>query len=277
MSGVGGAADKAARAGEQVNNSSWFDRLIQVGLVAYGVVYVLVGWLAIQVALGDGEGKMSSTGALQQLREQPMGLFLLWAVGLGLLALVLWRVLEAAIGHQDEDGKDRVRKRVGSAAKAVMYAALAISAIRMAMGQGSSGGSSEQTLSAKLLQMPFGPFLVGLVGLGVLGYGCYQIYKGFNDKHAKELASEGKSGKAGDAYLLFGKIGFIAKGIAVGMIGMLFIWTAFTHDADKSGGLDQALSTLAQQPFGKVLLFAVAVGLVAYGLFSFARARHLSR
>lgn len=259
----------------QAQHSEWMDHAVRAGLVAYGVVHLLVAWLALQLAFGDREGKPSSSGAMHQLAEQPFGKALVWLVALGMFLLVLWRVLEAAVGHQDQDGSDRTKKRVSSAFKAVLYGAVGISAVKVAIGSG--GGSGTDSWTAKLMDLPAGQAIVVAVGLGIIGYGVYQIVKAWTEKYRKELDAEGTSGQAGRAYVLFGKIGYAAKGVAVGIVGGLFVYAGITHEAKKSGGLDQALFEVLDQPFGPVLLGLIAIGIACYGLFCFARARHLSR
>ncbi|WP_182526675.1 DUF1206 domain-containing protein [Nocardioides dongkuii] len=266
--------------GRQAHSSDWLDHAVRAGLVAYGVVHLLIAWLALQLAFGEREGSASSSGALQQLAEQPFGKVLVWLIALGMLLLVVWRLLEAALGHRDEDGSTRVRKRVTSAGKAVLYGAIGVSAVRVATGSGSSGGgkkSGTDSTTAKLMDLPGGQVIVVLVGLAIIGYGGYLIVKAWTEKFAKELDAQGKSGDSGSAYLLFGKVGYVAKGVAIGIVGSLFVYAGVTHEADKSGGLDQALREVLDQPFGPVLLGAIAIGIGCYGLFSFARARHLSR
>lgn len=262
----------------QAHHSDGMDHAVRAGLVAYGVVHLLIAWLALQLAFGDREGSPSSSGALQQLAEQPFGKVMVWLVAAGMFLLVVWRVLEAVAGHQDEDGSTRTRKRVASAGKAVLYGAIGVSAVRVATGSGSSGKKSgTDSTTAKIMDLPGGQVLVVLVGLAVIGYGGYLIVKAWTEKFAKELDAQGKSGQSGSAYLLFGKVGHVAKGIAIGIVGGLFVYAGVTHEADKSGGLDQALYEVLDQPFGPVLLGAIAIGIACYGLFSFARARHLSR
>jgi hypothetical protein len=270
-------AQQAGSAGRQAQNSEWMDRGIRAGLVAYGVVHLLIAWLALQLAFGEREGSASSSGALQQLAEQPFGMVMVWLVAIGMILLVLWRGLEAAQGHQDKDGAELWRKRASSILKAVLYGAIAVSAIRVATGSGSSGKGGTDSTTARLMNLPAGQAIVVAVGLAIIGYGGYQIVKAWTEKFAKELDAEGKSGAAGSAYLLFGKIGHAAKGIAVGIVGGLFVYAGVTHEARKSGGLDQALHKVLEQPFGQVLLVAIALGIACYGLFCFARARHLSR
>jgi hypothetical protein len=268
-------AHQADRAGRQAQHSDWMDHAVRAGLVAYGVVHLLVAWLALQLAFGDREGKPSSSGALQQLAEQPFGRFLVWLVAIGLFLLVVWRVLEAVFGHQEKDGSDRLRKQLSSAGKAVIYAAVGISAVRVATG--SSGGGGTDSTTAKLMDLPAGQAIVVAVGLAIVAYGGYEVVKAWTERYRKELSSEGTSGNAGSAYLVFGKIGYAAKGVAVGIVGGLFVYAGITHEAKKSGGLDQALYEVLDQPFGPILLGLIAVGIGCYGLFCFARARHLSR
>lgn len=272
---AGGTAGRVEGAAQDAQDSPWMERGARAGLVAYAVVYLLVGWLAVQLAFGDHEGKPSSTGALRQLAQQPFGEVLVWLVAVGMFLLVIWKALEALLGHADEDGGKQVAKRLAAALKAVLYAAVGIAAVRVAVGSGSQGGSSSDTWTAKLLGLPAGPVLVFVAGLAVIGYGAYQVYVGWSDKFAKKLDAEGRSGDTGRAYLLFGKAGYTAKGIVVALVGVLLCYAAVTHDAHKSGGVDQALATVLAQPFGPVLLCVIGAGLFCYGLFTLARARHL--
>jgi len=277
VSDLGSITDKAQRFGRGSQNSDWVDHAIRFGLVAYGVVNLLIAWLALQLAFGEQSGKASSQGALRELAQQPFGGVLLWLVTLGMFVLALWRGAEAAAGHRDEDGGKRLRKRVGSLLKAVIYAAIGFSALQIAMGSGSSGGSSSDSITAKVMDLPAGPWIVGLVGLAIIGYGLGQIVMAWTEKFAEHLNAEGKSGDSGTAFIWFGKIGYCAKGIAIGLVGVLFLYAAVTHNPKKSGGLDQALGQVLQQPYGPVMLAAIALGIACYGLFNFARARHLSR
>ncbi|WP_395691612.1 DUF1206 domain-containing protein [Nocardioides sp.] len=277
----GNLTDQARQAGEQAHHSTWMDRAARIGLVAYAVIYLLVGWLCVQLAFGDHEGRPSSQGAMRELLQQPFGEVLVWVVVVGMVFLVVWKGLEAAVGHRDErdDGK-RTRKRVMSAFKAVLYAAVAISGfgiVTHSSGSGGKGGSSTTTWTATVMGWPGGQLLIGAVGLAIIGYGGFQVWTAWTEKFAEKLDAEGRSGRSGRAYLAFGKAGYTAKGIAIGLVGALFVYAAVTHDAKKSGGLDEALLTVLQQPFGPVLLGLIGAGLACYGLFTLARARHLSQ
>lgn len=256
----------------EARQQDWIDHAARAGLVAYGVVHLLIGWLAVQLAFGNSDDAASSSGALQQLAEQPFGTVMLWLVAIGLFLLVLWQGLEAIAGHRDEDGAKRWFKRGVSAGKAVIYAVIGVSAVKTATGSGSSGDTDSTT--AKIMQLPGGQILVGLVALGILVVGGALIQRAWSEKFRKHLDAEGASN---DAYVWFGKAGYTAKGVSLAIVGVLFGQAALTHDPKESGGLDQALSEVAQQPFGPVLLCAIALGIACYGLFCFAQARHLSR
>ncbi len=276
MGAMGEISERLERSGRDAHHSDWLDHAVRAGLVAYGVVHLMIAWIALQLAFGDHGGQASSSGALHALVRQPFGEVLIWLVAVGMFLLVLWRVLEATLGHRDEDGGTRLRKRLGSAGKAVIYGSIGVSALQVAMGSGGGGGGSD-SMTARLMNLPAGQWIVGLVGLAIIAYGVSLVVRAWTEKFAEHLDAEGKSGETGRAYLLFGKVGYNAKGLAIGLVGGLFVYAAVTHDAQKSGGLDQALQKVLQQPFGPVLLGAIALGIGCYGLFCFARARHLSR
>ncbi len=272
----GSTARRAEGAARDAHNSEWMDRAARAGLVAYAVVYLMIGWLAVQLALGDREGKPSSSGAMHELAQQPFGDVLIWLVSIGMFLLVLWKVLDAAFGHREErDGGKRTRARLTSAGKAVVYAAIGLSGLKVATGSGSSGKG--KSWSASVMEVTGGQLLVGLVGLAIVGYGCYQIYKAWTGDFADKLDAEGRSGNTGTAYIAFGKAGYTARGIAFMIVGGLIVYGAITHDGSKSGGLDQALFKVLDQPFGPVLLCLLGAGLACYGVFTLARARHLSK
>ena len=246
------------------------------GLPRLRLVYLVVAWLAVELALGDSSGKVSSQGALHQLAKQPLGGIIIFVVAAGLFVLVLWRLLEAWAGHRHEDGAELWRHRGADLLKAVVYGAVGVSALKVVLGSGSSG-SGTTTWTAKLIDMPGGQVIVGVAGLCVIGYGGAQVWRGLGGKLADKLSAEGSTGEAGRVYLLVGRTGYTAKGVAVALVGVLLCYAAITHDPQKSGGLDKALRDVLHQPYGAPLLIAMAAGIACYGLFNFARARHLSR
>jgi hypothetical protein len=162
--------------------------------------------------------------------------------------------------------------------KAIMSGVVGYTALRIAMDSGSSskGGGTDST-TAKVMDWPGGQLIVGAVGLAIMAYGVSLVVRGWTEKFREHLDAQGQSGKDGSAYVKLGKAGYIAKGIAIVLVGGLFVYAAATHEAKKSGGLDQALQTVLGYPFGQVLLIAIGLGIASYGVFCFARAKHLSR
>lgn len=261
--------------GRDADDSDWLDHAVRIGLVAYGIVNLMIAWLALQLALGQGTGQASNQGAMNQLAQQPLGGVLVWLVAIGMFLLVVWRLVEAAAGHRGEDGSDRLRKRLVSLGKAVTYAVVGVSALKVALNAGSGGQKSDVT--ATIMGWPGGQWIVALIGVAAMVYGGNLVRRAFTEKFREHLSGEGQGGEAGRAYIWFGKAGYTARGVAFVVIGGLFVYAGLTHEPTRAGGLDDALRTVLQQPFGPVLLGLIAVGIACYGLFCFARARHLSR
>ena len=275
MADIGSAAqragNKAERAGSEVQQSKSFDALVTVGLVGYGVVHLLVAWIAMQVAWTGTREEASQQGAFREMASTGVGVVLLWVTAIGLFGLVVWQGLEAAIGHRDREGRKRLMKRLGSVGKAVVYLVLGISAVSTAMGS-SSDGNAQQTFTATLLSKPFGVVLVVAVGIGVAIVGGRLVYRGVTSKFTHDL-----EGGVSRGVVRLGQIGYIAKGVALAIIGILFVVAAVTADPNKAGGIDTALRTLRDQPFGAVLLTLMALGIAAFGLYCFAWSRHAKK
>lgn len=259
---MGAVKETAGDVAREGDDHPWVRTAARIGMAAYGVVNLLIGWLALQLALGDQSGSASSSGALHELAQQPLGAMLVWAVAIGMLLLVIWRTIEVVLDHE-----------WGAGLKALLYAAIGISAVKVALGDGSKGGTDSWT--AQLMSVTGGQLLVGAVGLGIVAYGLVQIHKGWSEGFREDLEAEATTGDLGSLYVWLGKVGYIAKGVAVGIVGGLFVWAALEHSAKKSGGLDVALQTVLEAPGGSVLLGAIALGILCYGTFCLARAKHL--
>ena len=203
-------ATRAGGAGRRAGDSDWMDIAVRIGLVSYGVVHLIIAWLGLRLAFGDSGGSASSQGALQQLARTGVGVVSLYVVAVGFVALVVWQGLEAVWGHRDEEGAKRIRKRVTSGGKAVLYGSLAVSAFTTAIGSSSSSGGTEG-FTARLMGLPGGPLIVGAVGVGVLVVAGFLAYRGWAEKFRSKLEAEGQSGKEGQAYILLGKVGYIGK------------------------------------------------------------------
>lgn len=256
----------------QASNSVWLERLVRVGLVAYGVVHVLVAWLALQLAFGDHSGTANQQGALHALAQQPFGGTLLWIVAIGLFALAVWQATEVFWGHTREDNPKRGFKRLGSGGKAVVYAAIGVSAVKIAVGSGSS--SKSEAFTERLMSAPFGRLLVAAVGVVIIVVAVVHFKRGLTTSFTKDLEGQATSGSSGTAVVRIGQIGYVAKGVAFAVLGALFVWAGWTYEPKKTGSLDAALNTLLQAGVGPWLLVLVALGIGCFGLYCFAWARY---
>ncbi|MFD1713790.1 DUF1206 domain-containing protein [Amnibacterium flavum] len=253
-----------------VSSSKPVQILARGGYAANGVLHILIGFLAISVAWGGG-GNADQSGALGAVAANPGGVVLLWLMTVGLFALALWSVTQAFLATES-DTKKLWAERAKDVGKAIAYGAIGATALRFAMGGGGGSGDQDaQSLSAQLLQSPFGVVALVVVALGILAIGVYFIVKGARKKFLEDIVPP--SGKAGRATQLTGMVGYIAKGVALIVVGILFGVAAVTSDASRTAGLDGALKSLVELPFGPVILTAVGLGFIAYGVYSFVRAR----
>jgi hypothetical protein len=265
---------KAGRKAEQAGDSTSLEMLARVGLIAYGVVHLLVGWLALQIAWGASDSNSAdSSGALRTLADQPFGKILLCLVGVGLVALALWQASEVIWGYRNREGAKRVRKQLTSGAKAVIYAALGVSAASVALGLGSWSSQSQQTTSG-VLAWPAGYVIVVVTGLIIIGVGVAGVVKGVKKSFIEEIDTSSMSPVAREGVARLGQFGYIAKGVALGVVGGLLSYAALTFVRQKAQGLDGALQAILAQPFGRYLLTAVALGFLAFGLFALLQSRY---
>jgi Domain of Unknown Function (DUF1206) len=241
------------------------------GMGCYGVVHLLVAWLAIQVAFGSSE-QADQKGAVGALAETPVGPVLLWALAIGLFAYAVWQVLLVINGYTwVEQGRKRTTRKVGAGFRAGVTAVLAVYSIQLATGSG-GGGSSNQTSqewTAKLMALPAGPWLVGIVALVILGVAFATIRKGVKKNFLDDL----NEAQLPNVAKPLGVAGHCAKGVAYGIIGILIGIAAIDAQPGEAVGLDGALKTLQQQSFGSILLFLVGLGFAAFGAYCIAAAR----
>ncbi|HSV39552.1 MAG TPA: DUF1206 domain-containing protein [Nocardioidaceae bacterium] len=259
--------------GRRAKRHPVMDALARAGIGAYGVVYLVLGWLALQVALGDREGAVDKTGALRQLAQEPWGEAALWAAVVGLAALAVWQGLETAVGHHGSDTKEAVWSRLRSISRTGVFAVVAYTAAKVALG--SSSRTSTDGYTAWLMRQPLGPWLVGAVGFAIIGFAIGSAVIGLTDRYKHDLDLDGRTGEVGKALKVLARAGYSSRGVAFGVMGSLFVWAAVTHNAQRSGGLDQALARVVEAPFGRILLVAVAAGFACYGLLNLAKVRHL--
>jgi hypothetical protein len=259
----------------RTDTDDWVERAGKLGLSARGVVYLVVGALAVALALGDRSEQTDHQGALAELAERSLGKALLVLLVVGFVAYAGWRIARAARG---EGGKEpNAGQRALDLAKAALYLGLAYSAVRLLTGDRSSGGSGGQdqarTLSARLMtEQSWGRWAVGLAGAGIAAYGVWQIIRGLSQKFRKRL--DETFGAGHEATIRLGVIGHVARGVVFIVIGWLVIRAAADFDPNQPVGIDAALREVIHAPYGPALAVAVALGLAAYGLYSFGEARY---
>ena len=279
MGEAGAIVDRAEEKAERFTRaaSPWIERLARYGYAAKGVVYVLIGALAALAAFKGGGGPTDSRGALTQVVYQPYGRVMLCVVAAGLASYALWRVTQA-LRDTEEKGRDwkGLSIRAGYACIGVVYAGLSYSAVRLILGHGAGKGSDETARgwTALALMFPLGRWLVGLAGLGVIGFGLYQCYKAFTAKFRRKWKRHEMSEHARTLATRAGQVGLVARGVVFGIIGLFLIQAAWRARAEEARGLGGALRALEQRPSGPYVLGAVALGLVAYGLYMFVEARY---
>jgi len=242
-----------------------------MGFAASGLIHILIGYVAIRVATGGGGSEADQSGALAQLASTPGGVFVLWVATVGLVALGLWLVINAFI-DPGASGRKRAVHFLTNFAKGIVFLVLAVTAYTFAQGGSTSSAGTTGSASASLLASPGGGVVVGLIGVGVFAVGIFLLAKALRRTFEKDLVVPG--GAAGTATIALGIAGYVAMAIALGAVGVLFLLAALNGNASQANGLDQGLRSLAGLPFGVFILVAVGLGFIAYGLYSFVRARY---
>ncbi|MDT7648128.1 MAG: hypothetical protein QOC75_5128 [Pseudonocardiales bacterium] len=260
---------------EQVGDSTSLEMVARAGLVAYGLVHLLIGWLAIKIAWSGPAGNSAdASGAMATLAAQPFGKILLWLVAIGLVALALWQVSEAIWGHRYRHGVAQAREKFTSGAMALVYVALGVSAASVALGSRASSSQSEKHATSGVLAVPGGRVIVVAAGLFILGIGIAGLVRGVRKSFSEEIDTTSLSPATRNAVTRLGQVGYIAKGLALGVVGALLTYATLSFKQQDTQGLDGAMQAILAQPFGKFLLTAVALGFVAFGLFAILQSRY---
>ena len=263
---LSGQADRAATAAKgaaaQAGDHPVIEWGARLGYAASGALHLLLAWLTVQIAVGSADQQASQSGALSAVAQQSFGMILLWVLAVGFGLLAVWQVTEVVTGREAFD-------KAKAGGKAVMYGVLAWTSVTFALGGRTSSNKQTHDFTRTLMEAPAGRVLVGIVGLGIMGVGGYHIYKGWKKKFLEDLQEH-----PGHWAVVAARVGYIGKGIALVAVGILFIAAAIQQRVGKTTGLDGALKSLRDLPAGPVILIGIALGLAAYGVYSFARARY---
>jgi hypothetical protein len=238
----------------------------RLGYAVNGVVHILIAVIALRMAWWHTGEDADQSGALQTVAGNPFGMVLLWVILIGYALLFLWQLTESVRPH---GGETHLSGRVKGLAKSAVYAALALTAFRFATGGSSSSTQQTVDFTATLREAPFGPGLVAVVGLVVIGVGGHHVRTGSWRRFLGDLERH-----PGNLAVRAGQFGYAAKGVALAIVGALFLLAAQRHQASAATGLDGARHTLLRQPGGPYLVTAIAAGLIAVGVCSLARALH---
>jgi hypothetical protein len=264
---VENAADRTARS----SSVGW---LARAGLFTRGVVYAVIGILALELALGDGGRATTQQGALRTIADRPFGKTLLVLVAIGLGAYALWRFVRGIVGHGAEQ-RDGAADRVGAIAGGIAYALLCAAAIGILIGAGSGSGSgSPRKATGGVLGWSGGTVIVAIAGAVLVGVAIYQAYRGVAGSFLDDSRTDKMSAPVERAFTVLGVVGHVARAVAFALIGYGLIKAAVDYDPHAAIGLDGALRKLAHASYGPVLLGIVAAGFIGFGAYSIVDARY---
>jgi hypothetical protein len=266
------AGAQARRAGEGFVNSRLFAILSRAGFVARGLIYGIIGVLALDLALGRGGKITNQQGALRTVEHQSFGHLLLTLLAVGLGSYSLWRLFRALLGHGPE-GADSGLERLGALGSGIAYAVICAIAVQILMGSRGTSGKASKTAN-DVFGWPAGRWLVGIAGLVMLGVGLYQLMRGVRRKFLDDSNTQKMSRPVKKWFTAVGTIGHVARAVVFGLVGIFLVKAAIDYKANEAIGLDGALAKLYDGAYGSWLLGAVAAGLIAFAVFSVMEARY---
>jgi hypothetical protein len=252
----------------------WTERLARIGLIAQGISFGLVAWLAVKVALHEGGKATDRAGALRTIAHHPVGRAMVIALAAGFGCYALWRLVEGFLGRTIERGRKRSAwKRIGSVGKAAIYAGLCYAAVRALTGGGNSGGSANKT-TAGILGWPGGEWIVYAIAVALAIAAAWNFWRGVSGRFRKQLKTDQMSRREVQWTTSIAVVGLVARAIVFGLVSAFFFKAAHDHNSNSAIGLDGALRKIAQQTYGLVLLAVIAAGLAAFGVFCLIQARY---
>ncbi|TDO41526.1 DUF1206 domain-containing protein [Paractinoplanes brasiliensis] len=266
-SNVKGTASRAA-------NSKPLEYLARGGFVGYGIIHLIFAWIALQVAFQGSKQESDQSGALQTLAGNSVGKTLLVIIAVGMIAMAIWQAFEAAIGESGPQDNSAKAERVLNVARALLYLYLGWIAIKVLQGSNASMGDNSQSKTSTMMDSTGGRWLIGFVGLVVIGVGVGMAIYGYKEKFTKHLNTGQMPAGSRRTIVRLGKSGYLAKGTAYAIAGVLVVVAAVNYDPEKARGLDAALKTLAGYSWGTWLLALIALGIACFGVYCFAQAKY---
>jgi hypothetical protein len=264
----------AANAVEDASNSRALAIAARAGFAVSGLLHLLVGFVAIQLALGTAgkAGPADQAGAVAQLAAQPQGLLLLWAGFAACVALALWQTSNAVFDYGQLEAQKKVAKKLSAAGKAVVFAVIALTFAASASGNSQTSGQSTSDFTVSIIKAPGGAFLLIAIGAAIAVVGLVFVVLGVKGSFKKDLRLP-PSGIARSVVTGLGVVGYMAEGVALFLVGLLFIISTVNANPEESTGLDGGLKALREQPYGVYMLTAVGAGLICYGLYLIVKAK----
>jgi hypothetical protein len=273
-----GTADNLRHEGTQVAReaaaSPLMETLMRLGYIVRGLVYGMIGVLAVQVAMNRGGTLTDTQGAIVALGNTPLGTALLYAILVGLIGYGLWGLIRAIFDplHKGHDMKG-IAERIGFAVSGISYGLLAVATYGLITGAADAAHNGAQTsqaqqTTASIMSKSWGPIAVGAVGILVIGIGLLQVIQGLGPNFKQQFQVYALSGEQQKWINRLGRFGTAARGVVFAMIGVFLFLAAYRHDPSQAQGIDGVLATLLQQPSGPWLLGIVALGLIAFGIYS---------
>lgn len=277
---IGKAVEQTVEKAEEIVRHPFVKRLAQFGFYTKGFIFIVVGVIALLVALGKwrDDDLADPTGALESIaRGTSYGKIVLLFFVFGAIGHGAWNILRGA-ADVDDAGRNvaGIVKRIAAVGIGIFYCFLAWKAWELVAAIGapeSDAVAIQKTLTAFLLALPLGAFVVGIIGLSVIGVGVHECYSGVTGKFQETFRLREMTGARRWTITVLGFFSFVARGLLFGLIGYFFVVAAFDANADEAVGMDGALLTLSQSYFGKTLLFAAAAGLICHGILSLYEAR----
>jgi hypothetical protein len=262
----------ATRVEKRVRTSTTFSWLVRGGLVGYGLLHLLVCWISIGLLIGQRPAG-TERGALAELARAEFGMVLLLVLGAGFVVLAVWQAVAGLVGYRHVSGRQRLLLRLGAGCRTVTYGYLAFSIGRILVERSSS---SPRSASAGIMAEPLGRVALGVAGLVIIGVGIGMGVFGVRRQFLDQLDEEARKDRGRRVpIVMLGEFGYVAKGVAFAVIGVVVVWAAISNDASKTGGLDQSLEQLVGSSLGVAAVAVIGAGIGCFGLYLLARARHL--